>query len=168
LFSTAGLTAGAIFVPTMIKEPEFNRTRQFDVPTDIPITTTSDPKNNPLYLYRNMLAVGNIPVLGQNRFTLGIRPLDIGGKIGTESVYPSSLEGLSTTLGIGNAIPPNVPNATDKTTLFRINAALLPAQGLIPAPIEGNYYRVIPAYRMTAQEFNFRIQATAPLWTPAR
>ena len=35
-------------------------------------------------------------------------------------------------------------------------------------PIEGNYYRVIPAYRMTAQEFNFRIQATAPLWTPAR
>ncbi|MCF2218683.1 RHS repeat-associated core domain-containing protein [Chryseobacterium sp. PS-8] len=168
LFSTAGLTAGAIFVPTMIKEPEFNWTRQFDVPTDIPITTTGDPKNNPLYLYRNMLAVGNIPVLGQNRFTLGIRPLDIGGKIGTEYVYPSSLEGLSTTLEIGNAIPPNVPNATDKTTLFRINAALLPAQGLIPAPIEGNYYRVIPAYRMTAQEFNFRIQATAPLWTPAR
>ena len=76
--------------------------------------------------------------------------------------------GLSTTLGIGNVIPPNVPNATNKTTLFRINAATLPAQGLVPAQIEGNYYRVIPAYRMTAQEFNLRVQATALLWTPVR
>ncbi len=166
LFSTAGLTAGAILTPTMIAEPEFNCTR--DLPVDMPVTTTGEPDPVNLYLYRNMLAVGNVPLLGQNRFTLGIRPLDIGGKIGTEYVFPSSLDGLSTTLGIGNVIPPNVPNATDKTTLFRINAATLPAQGLIPFQIEGNYYRIIPAYKMTAQEFNLKIQATAPLWIPVR
>lgn len=38
LFSTAGLTAGAIFVPAMIGEPEFNWTRQFDGSLDIPIS----------------------------------------------------------------------------------------------------------------------------------
>ncbi|WP_300353926.1 hypothetical protein [Chryseobacterium sp.] len=160
------MTLGAILIPTMGHCPTTDWTKT--AYGDVPITTTDKPNTENLYLYRNMLAIGNFPVLGQNRFTLGIRPLDIGGKIGTEYVYPSSLDGLSTTLGIGNVIPPNVPNATNKTTLFRINAATLPAQGLVPAPIEGNYYRVIPAYRMTAQEFNLRIQATAPLWTPVR
>ncbi|WP_378106690.1 RHS repeat domain-containing protein [Chryseobacterium sp. sg2396] len=53
LFSTAGLTAGAIFVPTMIGEPEFNWTRQFDVPTDIPITTTGEPSGVEFF-YRAM------------------------------------------------------------------------------------------------------------------
>jgi len=129
---------------------------------------TRKPNSKNFYLYRNMIPNGTIPMLGQNRYTLGIRPLDVDGKTGDDFVYPSSLNGLSTTLGIGNSIPSNVPNKTDKTTLFRINAALLPAQGLIPVEIEGNYIRIIPGIRMTAQEFNLRIQLTAPLWTPVR
>lgn len=120
------LRVGQWGLPLMLNG-DSSHARGYDIPltgaTDIP---ADGPQNN-LYLYRNMRSIVGMPELGQNRFTLGIRPLDIGGKTGIEPVYPSSSEGLSTTLGIGNAIPPNVPNATDKTTLFRINAATLPA-----------------------------------------
>ncbi|MCQ4142401.1 hypothetical protein, partial [Chryseobacterium sp. EO14] len=54
LFSTAGLTAGAIFVPTMIGEPEFNWTRQFDGSTDVPITTTTGEPEQMITLYRGV------------------------------------------------------------------------------------------------------------------
>ncbi|MCX8526475.1 hypothetical protein OF897_21410 [Chryseobacterium formosus] len=47
--STAGLTLGAVLMPTMIAEPEFDWTRS--LPKSIPITTTGEPDSGNLYLY---------------------------------------------------------------------------------------------------------------------
>ncbi|MBW8522443.1 hypothetical protein K0U91_13100 [Chryseobacterium chendengshani] len=52
IFSTAGMTAAAIFYPAMIKEPEFNWTR--DLPKSIPITTTGDNPQQTITLYRGI------------------------------------------------------------------------------------------------------------------
>ncbi|WP_159102993.1 DUF6443 domain-containing protein [Flavobacterium sp. B17] len=60
LVSTAGLTAGAIFWPTMFGEPNFNWTRQFDVPTDIPVTTTDSEPKQTITLYRGVSANAGI------------------------------------------------------------------------------------------------------------
>jgi hypothetical protein len=49
--STAGLTAGAILYPAMIKEPEFDWTRYS--PIDVPITTTDEPQQT-ITLYRGI------------------------------------------------------------------------------------------------------------------
>ena len=57
LFSTAGLTAGAIFVPTMIGEPAFDWTRQFDATIDVPISGEISRVNNNrngIMLYRGV------------------------------------------------------------------------------------------------------------------
>jgi len=48
-----GLTLGALLMPTMIAEPEFDWTRQFDKTRDIPITTTGEPSGVEFF-YRAM------------------------------------------------------------------------------------------------------------------
>ncbi|WP_051890284.1 hypothetical protein [Chryseobacterium vrystaatense] len=50
--ATGAMTLGAVLYPTMIKEPEFNWTR--DLPLDIPITTTDDRPEDLITLYRGV------------------------------------------------------------------------------------------------------------------
>lgn len=51
---TGALTLGAVLFPTMIGEPEFNWTRNFDVPTDLPITTTDPQPEEMMTLFRGV------------------------------------------------------------------------------------------------------------------
>jgi hypothetical protein len=129
----------------------------------------SRPKEDqPKYLYRNMKSLGGIPALGQSANTLGIRMDDVKPLTFSDQISGTSQSGLSTTFGIGPVIPSNVPNATNSTSLFRINISSLPALGLKPTPISGNYWRITPLTNMSVETFNTRIQSTAPLWQPVK
>ncbi|KFF25292.1 hypothetical protein IW16_14845 [Chryseobacterium vrystaatense] len=102
--STGAMTLGAVLYPTMIKEPEFNWTR--DLPLDVPITTTGDPDSGNLYLYRNMRSVGGVPELGNSLNTLGVRSTDFIRNVNDlDYVFGSSGQGMSVTPGYGNVIP---------------------------------------------------------------
>lgn len=127
-----------------------------------------DPNVSEIYLYRNMTLTGGLLTLGEGANKLGIRSKEVEGKMGIDYVYPSSLQGLSTTLGIGNVIPQVPFSNLPKTTLFRINIKSLPACSLLPVLINGNYSIIIPAYWMNVQEFDIRIKSTAPLWKLVR
>ncbi|WP_172276984.1 DUF6443 domain-containing protein [Chryseobacterium sp. LAM-KRS1] len=68
LFSTAGLTVGAIFVPTMIGEPEFNWTKQFDATIDVSISgeiSRGDTNRNGILLYRGVSSAGSTEIQRQ-------------------------------------------------------------------------------------------------------
>ena len=120
------------------------------------------------YLYRNMKSVGGVPMLGQSANTLGIRLGDVIPLSFSDQISGTSDSGLSTTFGIGPVIPSGVPNASNATTLFRINITSLPALGLKPTPISGTYWRITPLSNMSVEQFNNRIQSTAPLWKPVK
>jgi len=53
VISTGAMTLGAILYPTMIAEPEFDWTRNFDKTIDVPIITT-DVNKNGILLYRGV------------------------------------------------------------------------------------------------------------------
>lgn len=173
LFSTAGLTAGAIFWPTMIAEPEFNWTRQFDGSTDIPITTTGTPQDPTLYLYRNMRSVNGVPMVGEGLDKLGLRDRDVNNLSSSTMITPFFENGLSVTIGYGNVVPPNVPDfARGKGTLFRTSASSLLPYGLVGLPVPNanvpNYGQIRPATPMNVGTFRTLIQSTAPAWQPVK
>jgi hypothetical protein len=172
LFSTAGLTAGAIFWPTMIGEPEFNWTRQFDVPIDLPITTTGEPQDPSLYLYRNMRSVNGMPMIGEGLDKLGLRDKDVNFLSNSTMITPFFENGLSVTVGYGNRIPSDVLNTGKKSILFRISASSLASYGLVGVPVPNpaipNYGQIRPAIPMNVGTFRALIQSTGPAWQPVK
>lgn len=168
--STGAMTLGAILYPTMIKEPEFNWTR--DLPLDVPITTTGEPASGNLYLYRNMRSVGDVPMVGEGLDKLGLRDKDVNFLSNSSMINPLFSNGLSVTVGYGNIIPSDVPDTHKKQTLFRISASSLVSYGLIgiPVPNPSNpfYGQIRPAIPMNVGTFRTLIQTTAPAWQPVK
>lgn len=67
VISVVGMTLGALLMPTMIKEPEFNWTRQFDGSLDIPISddiSSGDVNRNGILQESEWLIFG--PVIRAN------------------------------------------------------------------------------------------------------
>jgi hypothetical protein len=168
--SVGGMTLGALLMPTMIKEPEFNWTR--DLPLDVPVTTTGTPQDPTLYLYRNMRSVGGLPMIGEGLDKLGLRDKDVNFLSNSTMITPLFSNGLSVTVGYGNIIPSDVPDTHKKQTLFRISASSLVSYGLIGMPVPNNsnpfYGQIRPATPMNVGTFRTLIQSTAPAWQPVK
>ena len=166
-----GFTLGALLMPTMIAEPEFDWTRQFDIPADIPITTTDSPEGA-LYLYRNMRSVNGKPMVGEGLDKLGLRNGDVNFLSNSTMITPLFENGLSVTIGYGNDIPNVRDFSRGKGTLFRIPASSLVSHGLIGMPVPNpripNYGQIRPAIPMNIGTFRTLIQSTAPAWQPIK
>ena len=155
---TGGLTLGALLMPTMIGEPEFDWTRNFDIPADIPITKTGEPQDpGNLYLYRNMRSVNGKPMIGEGLDKLGLRDRDVNNLSNSTMITPFFKNGLSVTVGYDNVIPSNVPD---------LSSGLV---GLpVPNPSIPNYGQIRPAMPMSVGTFRTLIQSTAPAWQPVK
>ncbi|PIF47263.1 RHS repeat-associated protein [Chryseobacterium sp. 52] len=169
--STGTMTLGAILYPTMIKEPEFNWTR--DLPLDVPVTTTGEPQDPNLYLYRIMKNVNGMPMVGDGLDKLGLRDRDINNVPSSTMITPLFPNGLSVTVGYGSIIPPNVPDFTNgKGTLFKISASSLISYGLVGLPVPNpkipNYGQIRPAVPMNVGTFRALIYSTSPAWQPIK
>ncbi|MGI9582581.1 RHS repeat-associated core domain-containing protein [Chryseobacterium sp. RRHN12] len=115
-------TLGAVLTPVMMKDPEYNWTR--DLPLTVPTTVATDvpaDESGNLYLYRNMRNVNGMPMVGEGLDKLGLRDRDVNLLSNSTMITPLFANGLSVTVGYGDVIPPNVPDfSRGKGTIFRI------------------------------------------------
>jgi len=142
-----------------------------DIPADIPITTTNNPRGN-LYLYRNMRSVNGKPMIGEGLDKLGLRDRDVNNLSNSTMITPLFSNGLSVTIAYGSKIPSDVPDTHKKQTLFRIPASSLISSGLVGLPVPNpsipNYGQIRPAMPMSVGTFRTLIQSTAPAWQPVK
>lgn len=167
-------TLGAVLTPVMMKDPEYNWTR--DLPLTVPTTVATDvpaDESGNLYLYRNMRNVNGMPMVGEGLDKLGLRDRDVDLLSNSTMITPLFANGLSVTVGYGDVIPPNVPDfSRGKGTIFRISASSLMSYGLVGLPVLNpdvpNYGQIRPAIPMNVGTFRALIQSTAPAWQPVK
>ncbi|MEF9477674.1 hypothetical protein OWR28_08055 [Chryseobacterium sp. 1B4] len=167
-------TLGAVLTPVMMKDPEYNWTR--DLPLTVPTTVATDvpaDESGNLYLYRNMRNVNGMPMVGEGLDKLGLRDRDVNLLSNSTMITPLFANGLSVTVGYGDVIPPNVPDfSRGKGTIFRISASSLMSYGLVGVPVLNpdvpNYGQIRPAIPMNVGTFRALIQSTAPAWQPVK
>ncbi|WP_312287637.1 DUF6443 domain-containing protein [Chryseobacterium gleum] len=167
-------TLGAVLTPVMMKDPEYNWTR--DLPLTVPTTVATDvpaDESGNLYLYRNMRNVNGMPMVGEGLDKLGLRDRDVNLLSNSTMITPLFANGLSVTVGYGDVIPPNVPDfSRGKGTIFRISASSLMSYGLVGLPVLNpdvpNYGQIRPAIPMNVGTFRALIQSTAPAWQPVK
>ncbi|QBA22440.1 hypothetical protein EU348_15100 [Chryseobacterium indologenes] len=166
-------TLGAVLTPVMMKDPEYNWTR--DLPWNVSVTGTTDipaDESGNLYLYRNMRSVNGTPMVGEGLDKLGLRDKDVNFLSNSTMITPLFSNGLSVTIGYGNTIPSDVPDTHKKQILFRISASSLVSYGLIGTPVPNTsnpfYGQIRPAIPMNVGTFRALIQTTAPAWQPVK
>ncbi|MDQ0593702.1 hypothetical protein QFZ37_002071 [Chryseobacterium ginsenosidimutans] len=146
--------------------------RGYDIPLTGTTDTTGEPQDPNLYLYRNMRSVGGMPMVGEGLDKLGLRDRDVNLLSNSTMITPLFSNGLSVTVGYGNAIPSDVRNTGKKSILFRISASSLLSYGLVGLPVPNssipNYGQIRPAIPMNVGTFRTLIQSTAPAWQPVK